>query len=114
MSDRPARGAPSESDGSAQPVDDVGPRLRGPLLIAAVVVVLDQLTKHWALNRSATVSTIDVIWTLRFNLAFNSGMAFSQGPASGPSSASSHCSSSSVCCLDRPLDGSRIYPSRSA
>ena len=28
--------------------------LRWPLAIAAVVVVVDQLTKHWALNASTT------------------------------------------------------------
>jgi signal peptidase II len=58
-------------------------RLRGALVIAAVVVVLDQLTKHWAVN-NLTDRNIHVIWTLQFNLAFNTGMAFSRGTGLGP------------------------------
>jgi signal peptidase II len=58
--------------------------LRGPLLIAAVVVIIDQLTKQWALNALGDGETIDVIGSLRFNLAFNRGMAFSQGAGFGP------------------------------
>lgn len=53
------------------------------LPVAAAVVVLDQLTKHWALNALDT-GPKDVVWTLRFNLAFNSGMAFSRGKGLGP------------------------------
>ena len=34
-----------------------------------------QLTKEWALNTLAD-HNIDVIGSLRFNLAFNTGMAF--------------------------------------
>lgn len=58
--------------------------LRVPLAIAAVVVVLDQLTKHWALNELDDGHVIDVVGSLRFNLAFNRGMAFSQGEGLGP------------------------------
>jgi signal peptidase II len=57
--------------------------VRGPLIIATVVIVVDQLTKHWALNALAD-GPIDVIWTLRFNLAFNKGMSFSRGEWLGP------------------------------
>jgi signal peptidase II len=57
--------------------------LGGPLAIAAAVVLLDQLTKEWALN-ALEDGPIDVVWTLRFNLAFNKGMAFSQGTGLGP------------------------------
>jgi signal peptidase II len=57
--------------------------LGGPLAIAAAVVVVDQLTKQWAL-RALDDGPIDVVWTLRFNLAFNKGMAFSQGTGLGP------------------------------
>lgn len=53
------------------------------LLIAAIVVV-DQLTKHWALNRLSGGRTIDIVGSLRFNLAFNKGMAFSQATGAGP------------------------------
>jgi signal peptidase II len=57
--------------------------LRGSLAIAATVVLVDQLTKQWALN-ALDDGPIDVVWTLRFNLAFNKGMAFSQGTGFGP------------------------------
>jgi signal peptidase II len=54
-----------------------------PMVIAAIVVVLDQITKHWALNTLAD-RDIEVFWTLQFNLAFNTGMAFSRGEGLGP------------------------------
>jgi signal peptidase II len=52
--------------------------------IALVVVVIDQLTKWWALERLDGGRIIDVVWTLRFNLVFNSGTAFSLGRGLGP------------------------------
>jgi signal peptidase II len=73
-----------EPEASAAPA---GPRVRDvrvPLLIAAAVVVLDQLTKHWALNALDDDHVIDVVGSLRFNLAFNKGMAFSSGDWLGP------------------------------
>jgi signal peptidase II len=57
--------------------------LRVMLPVALAVVVLDQLTKWWALERLDT-GNIDVFWTLRFNLVFNSGSAFSLGRGLGP------------------------------
>lgn len=57
---------------------------RGPVLLATVIVLADQLTKHWALNELAGGRDIHVIWTLQFNLAFNSGMAFSAAQGFGP------------------------------
>ncbi|MFK8024461.1 MAG: signal peptidase II [Ilumatobacter sp.] len=57
---------------------------RAPLGLAVALVVADQVTKHWALNRLSDDRVIDVVWTLRFNLAFNRGMAFSQGQGLGP------------------------------
>jgi signal peptidase II len=57
--------------------------LGGPLAIAAAVVLVDQLTKQWALE-ALDDGPIDVVWTLRFNLAFNTGMAFSQATGIGP------------------------------
>lgn len=53
------------------------------LVPALVVVVVDQLTKRWALDELAD-RHIDVFWTLRFNLSFNTGMAFSTGESLGP------------------------------
>jgi signal peptidase II len=58
--------------------------LRGPLAIAAVVVLVDQLTKQWALSALDDDRVVHVIWTLRFNLAYNKGMAFSKGDWLGP------------------------------
>lgn len=53
-------------------------------LLVATIVVADQLSKHWALNRLSGNRTIDVVGSLRFNLAFNKGMAFSQATGAGP------------------------------
>jgi len=53
--------------------------------VAAIVLALDQLTKWWALERlSPPDGSIDLFWTLRLSLTFNSGMAFSQGRGFGP------------------------------
>lgn len=51
--------------------------------VALAVIAIDQLSKNWALERLADGQMIDVIGTLRFNLAFNTGMAFSKGSGSG-------------------------------
>ncbi len=51
--------------------------------IALAVVVADQLTKHWAINELVD-DDIDLFWTLRFNLSYNTGMAFSSGESFGP------------------------------
>lgn len=53
-------------------------------LVVALIVACDQVTKHWALNRLSGGRTIDLVGSLRFNLAFNKGMAFSQGTGFGP------------------------------
>jgi signal peptidase II len=66
--------------------DEAAPARRSlvvPVVIAAIVVVLDQITKHWALN-ALDDRDIEVFWTLQFNLAFNTGMAFSRGEGMGP------------------------------
>lgn len=75
----------------SEPAPTAPPRVRAryrlglTLAVAAVVLVLDQLTKWWALEKlSPPNGPIDVVWTLRFNLTFNSGMAFSQGRGLGP------------------------------
>ena len=62
-----------------------GGRSVAPLTIAVAVavVVVDQLTKQWALE-VLDDRDIDLIWTLRLNLVFNQGMAFSQGEGLGP------------------------------
>jgi signal peptidase II len=54
------------------------------LAVAATVIILDQLTKHWAVNALSDGNARHVIWTLQWNLTFNSGMAFSRGKGLGP------------------------------
>ncbi len=54
------------------------------VVVAAVVLAADQATKHWAINRLSGGRKIHVVWTLQFNLTFNSGMAFSRGRGLGP------------------------------
>lgn len=54
------------------------------LVISAVLVAVDQLTKDWALGALADREPMHVIWTLQWNLAFNSGMAFGRGQGFGP------------------------------
>ena len=54
------------------------------LPLATAIVVLDQVTKHWAVNTLSDGHTVDVVWTLRFALGFNSGMAFSKATGLGP------------------------------
>lgn len=44
--------------------------------VAAAIVAADQLTKEWAL-RALDDGPIDLVWTLRLRLAFNTGTAFS-------------------------------------
>lgn len=52
--------------------------------LAFAVVLIDQLTKTWAVNALDDGRIIHVVWTLQFALGFNSGMAFSQGEGIGP------------------------------
>ena len=54
------------------------------LLISAVIVLLDQVSKAWALRDLADGRIIQVIWTMQFNLTYNRGMAFSRGTGIGP------------------------------
>jgi signal peptidase II len=53
------------------------------LTVAAAVVVLDQLTKWWAVS-TLTNQTIDVVWKLRLILVENRGTAFSLTQSGGP------------------------------
>ncbi|MGB3736714.1 MAG: signal peptidase II [Ilumatobacter sp.] len=54
------------------------------MALAIGVVLADQLSKNWALNRLSGDRVIELIGSLQFNLAFNKGMAFSQGQGLGP------------------------------
>ena len=60
------------------------PVLRLCLALAAAVVVIDQLTKEWALSELGDGREVPVAWTLQWNLSFNQGMAFSAGQGLGP------------------------------
>lgn len=59
-------------------------RMRRAAALSVAVVVLDQVTKHWAQEALAGGRTIEVAWTLRFALGYNSGFAFSTGTGWGP------------------------------
>lgn len=62
----------------------VGPRQFGYMFgVAGGVVLVDQLTKWWAVN-DLTDGPIHVVWTLDFTLAHNTGAAFSSAQAFGP------------------------------
>ena len=69
---------------TAEPETTGNNRLRLCLALAALIVVLDQVTKHWALDALNGEQPHHVIWTLQWNLTFNSGMAFSKGRDMGP------------------------------
>jgi signal peptidase II len=51
--------------------------------VALAVLVVDQLTKWWALENLVD-GPIDLVWTLRLNLVFNRGASFSLGDGFGP------------------------------
>jgi signal peptidase II len=52
--------------------------------ITAVIVIVDQLTKAWAVDALDDGHRIDLFWTLRFNLTYNTGMSFGTGQGWGP------------------------------
>ena len=54
------------------------------LIVAAALIVLDQLTKWWALEALEGGRVIDLVWTLRLRLVFNTGAAFSSFEGLGP------------------------------
>ena len=51
--------------------------------VAPIVVAVDQLTKWWALQ-ALDDRTIDLVWTLRLRLLFNTGSAFGLGSRFAP------------------------------
>ena len=54
------------------------------VVAAASVVAADQLTKWWALRALDDDRVIDLVWTLRLRLVFNTGAAFSSFQGLGP------------------------------
>jgi signal peptidase II len=84
-------GAEAAPDAPVEPVDPVATakpidRSRVGITVGIVLIVLglDQLTKHWALNALSDGRSRHVIWTIDWNLTFNSGMAFSRAQGVGP------------------------------
>ena len=47
-------------------------------VVAAVVLILDQLSKHWILNilRLPEYATVEVVWPLQFTRIWNNGISF--------------------------------------
>ncbi len=80
----PSDPSPSDPSPSALSPSARSPRLRFSIALALLVVTLDQWSKHWALNALGNGRSRHVIWTLQWNLTFNSGMAFSRAQGVGP------------------------------
>jgi len=57
---------------------------RRQAILIVLIVLLDQVTKSWAVSALADGRVIHVIGSLQFSLGFNSGFAFSQGQGLGP------------------------------
>lgn len=53
-------------------------------VVATTVVLADQASKWWALRALGGGRSIEVAWTLRFRLIFNSGTAFGLGSRFAP------------------------------
>lgn len=76
--------APTTVEGkAAPPMRSVTPWGRRALLIAAVVLILDQLSKHWilAVARLPEYATMEVMWPLQFTRIWNEGVSFGLFPA---------------------------------
>ncbi|MEI6298507.1 MAG: signal peptidase II [Actinomycetota bacterium] len=58
--------------------------IRRQAILIGLVVLLDQVTKSWAVSALADEHVIHVVGSLQFSLGFNSGFAFSQGQGMGP------------------------------
>lgn len=54
------------------------------LIVASVVLALDEITKSWAVSRLSGGRVIHVLGSLQFSLSYNSGMAFGRGQGFGP------------------------------
>lgn len=60
-----------------------GKRITTATLIAAILILLDQVTKSWAHRALKDDAPRHVFWTLQFSLYHNRGMAFSKGQGKG-------------------------------
>lgn len=74
----------------SEPASGAARALRWSVPVAALVVIVDQLTKRWALSTldpgpcSQPDACIDLIGGARFHLVFNTGAAFTRGAGYGP------------------------------
>ncbi|MGK2928507.1 MAG: signal peptidase II [Acidimicrobiales bacterium] len=76
--EHPDASTPESDPGVRRPVVAI-------LAVAGLLVVIDQLTKWWAVEALSDPSRIiDLFWTLRFRLIYNSGTAFSLTEDTGP------------------------------
>jgi signal peptidase II len=73
----------AEVDADAAAVAPLGPTLARVGIVAGIVVLIDQLTKAWALEALADGPVDTGIGSLHFTLSFNSGTAFSIGEGRG-------------------------------
>ncbi len=62
---------------------DLRRRLRLSLPVVVAVVLVDQLTKWWAVSELDDGSTIEIVPTLELHLVHNSGFSFSTGSGNG-------------------------------
>ncbi len=67
----------------AAPTTPPRPGLVVPVVIVVVAVVLDQLTKWWALEALGDGDVVEVLPTLEFDLAYNRGFSFGTGTGLG-------------------------------
>jgi len=85
--DAPADVLPASSAESSDAGGSQATRTGIPIVtavIAVAVLVVDQLTKRWALSDLSGNAARHVVWTLQWNLTRNSGMAFSRAQGIGP------------------------------
>ena len=57
---------------------------KSSIITSSGIILLDQLTKWWALERLEQDQIVELFWTLQFRLVRNTGIAFSQGENLGP------------------------------
>ena len=57
---------------------------KSSIITSSGIILLDQLTKWWALERLEDGQIVELFWTLHFRLVRNTGIAFSQGENLGP------------------------------
>ncbi len=68
----------------------------------------DQLTKWWALQALDDGRVVDLVWTLRLRLVFNTGAAFSSFQGLGPLLGVAALAVAAALLLNRRLTGHRL------